>query len=321
MTQKTKIEWTQVTWNPLAGCTAKSPGCLNCYAAAMSGRLEAMGQAKYAGTTVKKGDRRVFTGQINYDESALVEPLKRRKPTTYFVNSMSDLFWGDDEDLATARRLGVKNPQPVPDEFITKVFDVMARTPWHTYQILTKRAARAKDYMNNGSLARRVGGNEGFFPSEGNVRPWPLPNVHLGVSVEDQKTADERIPLLLQTPNALPWISYEPALGPVDFTNLSTFRFRGAEKVNALTGELKDIFGVRVGSCLSLKWLVSGGESGTGARPCDIAWIRSIIAQCKAADVPVFYKQGGASNKCPHSNKGGCFDCFPDDLKIREFPK
>ena len=176
------IEWTDTTWNPLAGCTVISPGCTNCYAMRMAGRLQAMGQEKYAGTTRKSGKRRVWTGRVNVDEKAFALPATWKKPRRVFVNSMSDLFH-----------------ESVSDEIIGRVWQVMADTPHHTYQVLTKRADRLPE------LTRELG---------------PLKNVWLGVSVED---ADHvwRIDHLKNTSGHVRFISFEPLIGSVGKVNLS----------------------------------------------------------------------------------------------------
>lgn len=186
MAQGSSIEWTEATWNPIAGCTPVSPGCLNCYAAKMANRLEAMGQEKYVGLTVKRNRRYVFNGKISFDESALSVPLKRKKPTMYFVNSMSDLFHED-----------------VPTYFIQKVFRVMGAAPQHTFQVLTKRGGRMAE-----EVRRWVHGcGHGI-----------IKNGWFGVSVEDQANADKRIPELLSVPAAVRFLSCEPLIGPVDLS-------------------------------------------------------------------------------------------------------
>lgn len=172
------IEWTDATWNPVAGCSHASTGCAWCYAARMAYRLDRMGQAKYAGTAEKRGRTFAFTGRINLDEAALVIPFRWRKPRRIFVNSMSDLFH-----------------ENVPTEFITAVFAVMEQTPRHTYQVLTKRPARAAD------LADRL--------------PWPA-NVWMGTSVENAEWGLRRVPELLRVPAAIRFVSAEPLLGPLD---------------------------------------------------------------------------------------------------------
>ena len=178
------IEWTEATWNPVAGCAMVSPGCTNCYAQRMAGRLAAMGLEKYGGTTRKSGGRSVWTGQVNFDERALLAPLEWKRPLRIFVNSMSDLF-----------------QEPVPASFIRRVWRVMEQSPRHTFQILTKRPARMRDILRDGD-----------FPVLGNV--W------LGTSVESQDHVD-RIDFLRDTPAHIRIISFEPLLGPIANANLT----------------------------------------------------------------------------------------------------
>jgi protein gp37 len=180
----TTIEWTDETWNPVAGCNIQSPGCTNCYAMRMSARLAAMGHEKYAGLTRKSGDRHVWTGNVTLDERALEIPLRWRKSRKVFVNSMGDLFHPD-----------------VPLAFIRLVWKTMAATPQHTYQILTKRPDRMRSLMS-----RRK-------------RP-PLPNVWLGTSVEDAAVLG-RIEELRATPAAVRFISFEPLIGSVAGADLT----------------------------------------------------------------------------------------------------
>jgi protein gp37 len=261
-----KIEWTEETWNPVAGCSLVSPGCTNCYAMRMASRLEAMGQTKYAGTTKKVNGLSVWTGKINLADDALAIPLKRSKPTMWFVNSMSDLFHKD-----------------VPFEYIDKVFAVMALTPQHTYQILTKRTERmaeytAATYLPGGVLVALDQMESGI---EATGAQWPLPNVWLGTSCEDQQRADERIPHLLKCPAAVRFLSCEPLLGPIDF------------------GDEDEIHGPFNRLDLGLiHWVIVGGESGPGARPMNVEWARSIVEQCKAAGAACFVKQLGAHPIC-----------------------
>jgi len=186
MTQMSKIEWTDVTWNPVAGCTIATSGCTNCYAMRMAARLEAMDTPKYQGLTRKSGDRYVWTGKIVQDEKSLMAPLKWRKPRTVFVNSMSDLF------------------HPAVDEtFIAKVWAVMQTTPQHTYQILTKRPERMAETLLSNKFE-------------------VLDNVWLGTSVEDS-TVVERIASLRKVPAKIRFVSFEPLIGSVaqaDLTNI-----------------------------------------------------------------------------------------------------
>lgn len=182
----TSIEWTDATWNPVAGCTVLTAGCTNCYAMRMAARLEAMGVKKYKGLTRKSGTRRVWTGRIRLDDKALSAPLSWRKPRKIFVNSMSDLFHDD-----------------VPASFVAQVWSIMAQTPRHTYQILTKRPDRMQSIINEGKLT-------------------VLPNVWLGASVEDKRVL-HRLDQLRGTPAAIRFVSFEPLIGSVadaDLTNI-----------------------------------------------------------------------------------------------------
>ncbi len=302
-----KIEWTQKTWNPVAGCSDKSPGCTNCYAKKMAGRLEAMGVKKYEGLTVLQGSHRVWTGKIAFDEQALLAPLRRKKPTRYFVNSMSDLFH-----------------ENVTDEQIDRIFAVMALCPQHTFQVLTKRPERMLAYLRQVSderdMQRWVNAAVEFdlpspmFDAAVAEWEWPLPNVWLGVSVENQATADERIPPLLQAPAAVRFISAEPLLGPVD--------------VEAFLGDGESAIGGM--EFIELDWVIVGGESGPGARPFNIEWARSIVQQCAAAGVACFVKQMGAkpfmAEDCAigftlRDRKGGDMAEWPEDLRVRQMPE
>jgi protein gp37 len=176
------IEWTEATWNPIAGCTILSPGCANCYAQRLASRLQAMGQEKYQGTTRKSGRRHVWTGRVNIDHTALDTPLRWRKPLRIFVNSMSDLF-----------------QDGVSDDVIWMIWSVMRKAHWHTFQILTKRPDRMRDALS------RIGDR--------------LPNVWLGTSVENASYV-ERIGVLRSIPSAIRFVSFEPLLGPIHTVNL-----------------------------------------------------------------------------------------------------
>ena len=179
---ETNIEWTDSTWNPVAGCSMASAGCTNCYAMTMARRLEAMGVQKYTGLTRKTGGRTVWTGTIREDEASLDVPLRWKKPRQIFVNSMSDLFHED-----------------VSDDFIRKVFAVMEQASWHNFQILTKRPDRMAAFASK--------------------LPQVLPNVWLGTSVEDKEVVD-RIDHLRSTRAAIRFISFEPLIGSVGLVNL-----------------------------------------------------------------------------------------------------
>jgi len=320
MADKSPIEWTDATWNPVVGCSIVSPGCTNCYAMKMAARIEAMGGAPhYAGTTKKVNGNAVWTGKLaQAPERILLEPLSWRRPRRIFVNSMGDLFHED-----------------VPDEWIDQTFAVMAVTPHHTHQVLTKRANRMRRYLADPTTKRRVydlacklvierqievvliapGIDERHAPAGPRVYldRWPLPNVWLGVSAERQQEADERIPELLATPAAIRFVSAEPLLGPIDFERINRRPNSNDERmpgvgivkqfyVDALTGceglayriaGGPDMFAESRGGP-KLDWIIVGGESGPDARPMHPAWPRAIRDQCAAAGVPFFFKQWGS---------------------------
>ncbi|MFC5423011.1 phage Gp37/Gp68 family protein [Bosea eneae] len=300
----TSIEWTQRTWNPIVGCSIVSPGCTNCYAMAIAERFKhAYVGRPFVGApaeamTRKVNGKPVWTGQLTLaPERTMLEPLRRRKPTTWFVNSMGDLFH-----------------EAVPDEWIDKVFAVMALTPQHTYQVLTKRSARMRAYVET-ARQRIIIGNHVAVSSGRNYYsrkllgadwPWPLPNVWLGVSAEDQRRADERIPDLLATPAAIRFVSAEPLLGPIDFTGIATQVSSGKHvntgMLNALSGAAAwhptgvDDQGrafIQRRDFAKLDWIIVGGESGREARPMHPDWARSIRDQCAAAGTAFFFKQWG----------------------------
>lgn len=342
MAQKTKIEWADATWSPLrarvkddaaaiaqekgyaslvqiaratAGhvghhCEHVSPGCEHCYSGTNQARC-----LTHNGTGLPFDRRSRDLIDPMVDEKMLMLPTRWKKPRRIFVESQSDLFgeW-------------------YPDYMIDRVFAIAGMcdgiTNWeriggrtaaaHTMLILTKRSARMKAYCESRSeewARKHFVDMPGFsiageWVRDGILRSW------LGVSCEDQDTADERIPLLLQTPAAVRFVSYEPALGPVDFS---------AHSIPALWGPGK------------LDWVIVGGESGPGARPFDIAWARNTIRQCQAAGVAVFVKQlgafpveerevGTAKGGCHvhiklKDRKGGDMDDWQEDLRVREFPK
>lgn len=293
-----RIEWTDRTWNPTRGCSRVSEGCQNCYAERIAARFSGEPDGPFYAFARQHPAR--WTGRIELLPDKLSEPLHWRKPCRVFVNSMSDLFH-----------------QKLSDEEIDRAFAVMALAGRHTFQILTKRPERMLAYLE------RCGGSARYWTTAtplGWSLQWedlslvrfPLPNVWLGVSVEDQATADERIPLLLQTPAALRFVSYEPALEPVN---------------------------LRLIERKALGWVIVGGESGPGARRFDVDWARDVIRQCRAWDVPCFVKQLGAHVTGPDPGatsefdigcrrtiqlrdlKGGDPSEWPADLRIREFPQ
>lgn len=334
MSTHSKIEWTDKTWNPVRGCSLVSAGCANCYAMKQAHRFSGKDQP-YEGLTEIGPHGPRWTGQITLVPNALDEPLRWRKPCRVFVNSMSDLFH-----------------EAVPDDFIDRVFAVMALMSEHTFQILTKRPQRMLRYLT----CHASGGRHVWSACQAITLPnkratsWPLPNVWLGVSIEDQKTADERIAELLQTPAAVRFVSYEPALGPVDLTSmLEDYRCLCGGAIYRVQrpahhewhcshcGEIRSA-AIRPG----VDWVIVGGESGPGARPCDVAWVRSIVQQCQAAGVPVFVKQLGTRPVTSEvvfdtdrgingqtvttaivlrDKKGGEPAEWPTDLRVREFPE
>ena len=377
---ESSIEWTDRVWNPVVGCTPVSPGCLNCYAARMAVRLEAMKVEGYGprvehtperlgmpdafGTKVIPaetrtvriaevrgandlesgggGGRPVFTGDVRLMPEKLGEPLKWRKPCRVFVNSMSDLFH-----------------EAVPDEFIRLVMAAMSFAGQHTFQVLTKRpermAAWFADPANSLSACQaewvaagisdetptgkhRIGrcGSDGSINGTcrgvGDGNHWPLPNVWLGTSVENQAAADERVPKLLRCPGRL-FLSCEPLLERVDLSR------RGWLYSSGLRGRGRVI-----------EWVIAGGESGPEARACNIEHLRSLRDQCREVWVPFFLKQLGARpvlasvydtrldwpegtrfTRCEggpwgrsivlKDKKGGDPAEWPEDLRVREMPE
>lgn len=239
---KTKIEYLNFTWSPVTGCSPVSAGCEHCYARRMH-------------------ERGLWTSEIKPFSEVILhpyrldEPLRRKKGARIGVAFMGDLFH-----------------EKVPDSFITSVFFTMSECPAHMFVVLSKRAQRMQQFLSAYRMA------SGFGPDG----PWPLPNVWLGVSVEDQPSADERIPLLLQTPAALRYVSYEPALGPVDFHFGRLHGTPGDEgPTNLYTPKDR------------ISWVICGGESGPGARPMNPDWARSLRDQCQASGVPYYFKQWG----------------------------
>lgn len=283
MSAKTGIEWTDSTWNPIRGCTRVSEGCRNCYAERQAMRASGPGAA-YEGLVAITNGHPQWTGKIQFVEKHLLDPLSWKKPRRVFVNSMSDLFH-----------------EQVTDEMRDKIFAVMALCPQHTFQVLTKRPKRMLEYLDPacGRIAsvvmklRRERGDRCLVGPLSHIRPgaqwWPLANVWLGVSVENQKTADQRIPLLLQTSAAVRFISAEPLLGRVTLEELPSASGIGYH-LNALSNA-----GVDRGALIpsKLDWVICGGESGPSARPMHPDWARSLRDQCQDAGVTFFFKQWG----------------------------
>lgn len=314
MSDGTAIEWSDATWNFLVGCTKKSEGCRNCYAIRTVERLATFPHngERYQGLTTKLPVLN-WTGRVQFFPERLAQPLSWKKPRRIFVNSMSDMFHED-----------------VPVEVIDQAFAIMALTPRHTYQVLTKRPERMAAYVSDlyerdfdtvsGLFSKTIdewaGGPYGkdfteryhpeWFPGqygdEGRCEaqptffvglPKPLPNVWLGTSTEDQRTADERIPHLLNTPAAVRFLSCEPLLGPIDLTRVGARETGQGYRLDALTGEERYTGHVRRGIYGRVAWVITGGESGPKARPMDPQWARAIRDLCQAAGVAFFHKQNG----------------------------
>lgn len=298
MSDRTGIEWTDSTWNPVRGCSLVSEGCKNCYAMHVAARFSGPGQP-YEGLARRRSNGEPqWTGEARVIEKQLLDPLRWKKPRRVFVNSMSDLFH---ESLA--------------DDQIDRIFAVMALADRHTFQVLTKRPARMSRYLSWVGLRKRIANranaimrasrSTGGFdralshrflwsdmehaqPGEWCNRlsgiaddQWPLPNVWVGTSVENQAAADERVPALISTPAAVRFLSCEPLLGPLD--------------LSPYMGVAPNITGDGIMRFSDLDWIIVGGESGPKARPCRVEWIEDIVLRCRNSGVPVFVKQLGAA--------------------------
>jgi len=244
MSDRSAIEWTDATWNPVRGCTKVSPGCKHCYAETFAERFRGV-----KGHPYEQGfDLRLVPEKLN-------EPLHWRRPRRIFVNGMSDLF-----------------QEGVPEGYIEACFLTMARAQrlklGHVFQVLTKRAVPMRDFVRNHR-----------FPNGLTLEERPLPNVWLGVSVEDQPWAQVRVPCLIKTPAAVRFLSCEPLLGPID---LRPWLKRGRCEFPLDR---------------AIDWVIVGGESGPGARPMQKWWVEFLQAQCEMMDTPFFFKQWGGVHK------------------------
>jgi len=325
---KTLIEWTDESINPIVAyleqppadartrneghyCEKVSPGCRGCYSSGMQHRFGLPPFQEQRGRADIK--HRLKVDRLEY-------VLRKKKPTKFFWCDMTDMFgsW-------------------VPNEWIAACFGVMAATPHHVHQVLTKRAERLPEWfgwleqslVSNGHGANAARGARWFawnhiddLRVHDPAQPWlwPLSNVHLGVSCEDQQRADERIPHLLRTPAAVRWVSAEPLLGPIDLLGVDDDGNYGPglalksvqHRTDYGTGVEHD-----VDAQAGLDWVVVGSESGPRARPMDISWARSIVDQCTAWEVPVFTKQiANASDR-----KGGDPQFWPPGEWPRQFPR
>ena len=276
MGDKSNIEWTDASWNPVTGCTKVSPGCAHCYAEAVTLRFK-RGPAFLPGVS-----------EIKLHPDRLDQPLRWQRPRRVFVNSMSDLFHED-----------------IPFSYIDRVFAAMALGSQHTFQVLTKRPDRMADYMGRtdlwavrreqsvGATALTVAAGRGEDITEPNwdlFWGWPLPNVWLGVSVENQYWADRRIPALMQTPAAVRFLSVEPLLKPVSFRWASWTKTKVRDTNGGLTGSPSEwhLDGLR-----GIHWVIVGGESGPRARPMKAEWVQHLRDECREAGVAFFFKQWG----------------------------
>ena len=297
MADRTHIEWTDATWNPITGCSVVSSGCTNCYAMRLAGTRLAHHPSR-AGLTRDTKAGPVWTGEVRFNAHWLRQPLRWAKPRMIFVCAHGDLFH-----------------ENVPDGWIDQVWAVMALAPWHVFQVLTKRAGRMRDYLNDPGQPARVASlldatkpretwNGSVAPARERLAAGPLPNVWAGVSVEDQRRAEERIGYLMIARAAVRWISAEPLLGPVDLTRLDLPLQRPGPSAsfNALTAVTRSpplwpdrrVIEIEYKRLSPINWVVVGGESGPGARPMHLDWARSLRDQCAAAGVPFLFKQWGA---------------------------
>lgn len=355
---ETSIEWTDRSINPIRArnratgavghfCEKVSPGCGHCYACAWNKRVRpSPSGGPSLGTGLDFIPQNRAAVEIFLDDAKLKEVARRKKPTKYFWCDMTDIFgeW-------------------VSDEMLDRCFAVMAQTPQHTHQILTKRADRMRAYCEGVERLSPPERSSRFVRSmyagtaleqlvssaKGGDLPWPLPNLWLGVSVEDQQRADERIPHLLKTAAAIRFLSVEPLIGPVDLDDDSQATFcHWAGKV--VPGECEHGLGCRPRTFAdAVDWVIVGGESGPGARPCDLDWIRRVHGACDEAGTHIFIKQLGARPydsgnemgecECPQwmescespthptgllhlrNRKGGDMTEWPEDLRVREFPE
>ncbi len=293
---KTKIEWSEFSYNPIIGCSKCSPGCLNCYAERMARRQSFMHRLEYSIAINNHTGK--WSGKCVLVESALDKPLHWKKPRMIFVCSMGDLFH-----------------ESVPKEWIIKVFMTIANCPQHTFQILTKRPSRMKEWFDSPEWVEI---DDGYRPK----------NLWLGVTVCTQKEADEKIPILLDIPVAVRFVSIEPCLEEINLGNIRIQRDPkfgdngwqgrpgGYPYLNCLTGRE---YSVMVGNPTPYKldWVIVGPETGPKARPCKIEWIESIVDQCKDANVPCFVKKVPVRK---NQKDWGNMELWPEQLRVREYP-
>ena len=331
MGDNTKIQWTHMpgfqgaTWNPIRGCSMVSPGCQFCYAMDMARRFAGPGQP-YEGLVRLDTDGKAkaqWNGTVKKIPHMLDQPLRWTKPRMVFVNSTSDLFF-----------------EALDYEYIAAIFAVMAGSPEHVFQVLTKRPQYAQgffEWLGDSPLVRCFDSLYKISPDTHdralkNTIDWPLPNVWLGVSVENQEAADLRVPILRKLPAAVHWISQEPQLGPVVYRD-DVFGWKplgpGDDEAEMLP---------------PVRWVVIGGESGHNARPFDVQWARDLVAQSQRTELRVFVKQMGANaiDSNPDTGnsfmrfagwqpntvevvlqhrKGGDSEEWPEELQMQDWPR
>lgn len=352
---KSEISWTDAAWSPVRGCTPASAGCANCWAVRTVWRLAHSPHRHLAAACAPLVDWDAaspkWTGHVRLAHESLAEPLHWRKPRRIFVAPQGDLF----------------HPA-VPYAFLDRVWATMLicsrHDTWapHTFQVLTKRADRMRDYLTDPATLGRVAVAAGGRMEDGDgwhdaiafdKRGLADEHIWLGVTAENRAAADERIPHLLETPAAVRWVSVEPMIGAVDITTWLEWPECTCES----GPDAVPWHGVgcpRNGRLGNVDWVVVGGESGPGARPCDVAWVRSIVEQCKAAGTACFVKQLGAKSRgwCAgnlHGDPGEEVECdiyeasegpvccgrchfitdrsgadpdeWPEDLRVREYPE
>lgn len=358
MGDKSKIEWTDASWSPIRArnkatgkvgwhCEHATPGCEFCYAEGLNKRLG-------TGLPFKPGHRKDI--EIFLDEKMLLQPLRWKQPRMIFVCSMTDLFADFVSDEWIADIFGVMAVAGAAGPFHREADGCREAGSWtasngeqiplkwpnlssgpHVFQVLTKRAARMRELLSNGrfitQVAQRAYRHAHDRIDAGAIHDaikggllWPLPNVWLGVSCEDQKRAEERIPHLLHTPAAVRFISAEPLLGPIDFTSIEIPRRWGTALLNTLTCEVRDHHNRAMGEGppserMPLSWVISGGESGLNARPAHPQWFRDIRDQCGAAGVAYFHKQNGEFASVSEVEGAGAHHEFPDGSRVRRVGK
>jgi protein gp37 len=268
------------TWNPIVGCSNISEGCRNCYAERMAKRLAAMGAAGYTDKTDTTG---LWNGKTELLDAVLEKPPSWKKPRAIFVNSMGDLFH-----------------ENTPDEWIDRVFAVMALCPQHLFIVLTKRAERMERYLatkstkGDAAICRAINEIPAALGDRHGCLEMPLPNVWLGVTAENQSAADERIPHLLRTPAAVRFISCEPMLEALNLGEALDPCAPDCRREMVGTYPNRGHWHVPLDKQM-LHWIICGGESGPGARPMNPKWARSLRDQANLADVPFFFKQWGSA--------------------------